>query len=63
MADQKEPTPPAEKVDKDKAEGERREQFAGEDREGGITNRDREEEQANQEAVPARGERKGDTHA
>ena len=29
----------------------------------GITNRPIEEEQANQEALPERGERKGDTHA
>jgi hypothetical protein len=71
MADQKGPNSAAEK---DKAEGERQPgSQAGEDvksrydedtgGDAGISNRPIEEEKDNQEALPERGERKGDTHA
>jgi hypothetical protein len=60
MTDQKGPNSASEK---DTAEGDRREPHGGGEREGGITNRDMDEERANQESVPARGDRKGNTHA
>lgn len=56
MADEQAPNPASKK---DKAEGERTHVRA----ETGITNRPLEEEEANQNAVPERGERKGDSHA
>jgi hypothetical protein len=62
MAEEKVPNPASEK---EKAEGDRStvtDRAVGHEG-GGITNRPLDEEQANQDAVPDRGDRKGDTHA
>lgn len=56
MADEQTPNSASEKG---KAEGERTDGRG----ETGITNRPLEEEEANQDAIPERGERKGDSHA
>ena len=56
MADEQAPNPAP---GRDKAKDERTDGRG----ETGITNRPLDEEEANQEAVPERGERKGDSHA